>query len=314
MNLTKSLMSGDSRAAARLISNIENEVPTAREALKSIYCHTGRAHIFGVTGPPGTGKSTLVDKLVQSFRKQGKTVGVIAVDPSSPCTGGAVLGDRIRMQAHSTDEGVFIRSVATRGHLGGVARFTNDIVDVLDAMGKDIVIVETVGAGQDEVEIARTAHTTLVVLIPGMGDDIQLMKAGILEVGDIFVVNKADLKGADTTVRQLEDMLNRDTKLEHAWRPVVYKTQARHNVGIPELHEGIEKHRSFLSDGEYHYHPLKERVRQRFLSELQCLILKKVREKLEKSADLEEIIHSLMDKSENPYSRAEKVLQEILKC
>jgi LAO/AO transport system kinase len=313
MDLTDRILKGDIRAAARLMRDIDDEIPSAREELKRIYPHTGRAYILGITGSPGTGKSTLVDKIVQVFREQGKTVGIIAVDPTSPFTGGAILGDRIRMQRHSTDEGVFIRSLATRGHLGGISKSTNDIVDVLDAMGKDIVIIETVGVGQDEVEIVRTAHTTIVVLIPGMGDEVQAIKAGILEVGDIFVVNKADREGADKTVREIEVMLDMNTYPEGHWRPRVYKTQAIHNIGIKELVEGIEGHRAFLIESGRIEKQIKERIRQKFIHELQSRLLREVLERIESLSSLDEIVKMLMEKKENPYTQVEHVLKEVLK-
>lgn len=313
MDLTERILRGDIRAAARLMRDIDDEIPTAREELKKIYPHTGKAYILGITGSPGTGKSTLVDKLVQVFREQGKTVGIIAVDPTSPFTGGAILGDRIRMQRHSTDEGVFIRSLATRGYLGGISRSTNDIVDVLDAMGKDIVIVETVGVGQDEVEIVRTAHTTVVVLIPGMGDEVQAIKAGILEVGDIFVVNKADREGADKTVREIEVMLDMNTYPEGQWRPKVYKTQAIHNIGIKELAEGIEGHRAFLLNSGRIEKQVQERIRRKFLDELQTRLLRKVLERIENESSLDGIVRDLMEKKEDPYSKVENLLKEVLK-
>ncbi len=313
MEVTKSILNGDIRTAARLMRDIDDEIPTAREQLKKIYPHTGKAYIIGITGSPGTGKSTLVDKLVQAFREMEKTVGIIAVDPTSPFTGGAILGDRIRMQRHSTDDGVFIRSLATRGNLGGISRSTNDIVDVLDAMGKDIVIVETVGVGQDEVEIVRTAHTTIVVLVPGMGDEVQAIKAGILEVGDIFVINKADRDGADKTVREIEVMLEMQTYSEDTWKPTVFKTQAIHSEGISEFVEGIEKHRSFLFEGKQIDLHVEERLRQKFLDELQNMLMKEVLERIEKDRPLNTIIKSLVDKTKDPYSQVEKVLKKVLK-
>lgn len=313
MEVTKSILNGDIRTSARLMRDIDDEIPTAREQLKKIYPHTGKAYIIGITGSPGTGKSTLVDKLIQAFREMEKTVGIIAVDPTSPFTGGAILGDRIRMQRHSTDDGVFIRSLATRGNLGGISRSTNDIVDVLDAMGKDIVIVETVGVGQDEVEIVRTAHTTIVVLVPGMGDEVQALKAGILEVGDIFVINKADRDGADKTVREIQVMLEMQTYSEDTWKPTVFKTQAIHNEGIPEFVEGIEKHRSFLFEGKQIDRHIEERLRQKFLDELQNMLMKEVLERIEKDSPLNTIIKSLVDKTKDPYSQVEKILKKVLK-
>jgi len=204
--ITEKVTSGDIRTVAKLIRDIDDKVPEAREFLKDLYPFTGRAYVIGITGSPGVGKSTLVDQMVAHLRGNGKTVGVLAVDPTSPFSGGAILGDRVRMQRHSMDEGVFIRSMATRGYFGGLTQSTRSAIDVLDAMGKDYILVETVGVGQDEIDIVQSAHTTIIVLVPGMGDDIQALKAGILEVGDIFVVNKADREGADRTVNDIRLM------------------------------------------------------------------------------------------------------------
>jgi LAO/AO transport system kinase len=313
MSLAKKIIAGDIRSAARLIRDIEDEIPSAREELKRIYPHTGSAHILGITGSPGSGKSTLVDKIVGALKEEGKTIGVVAVDPTSPFTDGALLGDRVCMQRHSTDKRVFIRSVATRRHVGGLSRSTSDIVDVLDAMGKDVVIVETVGVGQDEVEIVRAVHTTVVVLVPGMGDDVQAIKAGILEIGDIFVVNKADRDGADNTVREIEAMIGRNTHPDDTWRPVVLKTQANCHIGISELLEAIHKHRFFLSEGHHLSGLFEARVRQRFLGELQETLLKHALEKMEKNGSLKKVIRSLAERREDPYSQAEKTASAVLK-
>ncbi|MCU0580513.1 MAG: methylmalonyl Co-A mutase-associated GTPase MeaB, partial [Desulfobacterota bacterium] len=239
MDGTQKILAGDVRAVARLIRDIDDNLPQARAVLKELYPHTGKAYVIGITGSPGVGKSTLVDRMIQNLRRQGKTVGVLAVDPTSPFSGGAILGDRIRMQRHSTDEGVFIRSLATRGHFGGLTSSTRGAIAVLDAMGKDYILVETVGVGQDEVEIVRSAHTTLIVLIP---------KAGILETGDRVVINKADREGADKTRQELMMMIemDKDRRNKAGWRPGIFMTEAVRNQGLDELMAGIQEHREFL--------------------------------------------------------------------
>ncbi|MBN2254261.1 MAG: methylmalonyl Co-A mutase-associated GTPase MeaB, partial [Deltaproteobacteria bacterium] len=238
------VVAGDIRAVARLIRDIDDGIPEIREVLKEIYPHTGKAYIIGITGAPGVGKSTLVDQMITHLRKQDKTVGVLAVDPTSPFSGGAILGDRVRMQRHSMDQGVFIRSLATRGHFGGLTQSTRSAIDVLDAMGKDFILVETVGVGQDEVEIVRSAHTTIIVVVPGMGDDVQAIKAGILEAGDIFLINKADREGAEKTAADLRLMIDMDQEKHRkgAWKPPILKAQAVFDKGIAELLEEIHKH------------------------------------------------------------------------
>ena len=249
MDLVDRLLSGDRRAAAQLVTLMEDDGPGAREAIAALYPHTGKAHIVGVTGSPGTGKSTLVYELAKEFRSRGKTVGIIAVDPTSPFSGGALLGDRIRMQQLSTDEGVFIRSMASRGQLGGLARATGDAIKVLDALGRDIIMVETVGAGQSEVEIARAAHTVVVVDAPGLGDEIQAIKAGLLEIADIFVVNKADREGADKTLLTLQMMLDMDEGSSGSgWRPPLIRTVALQGEGSAVVADAVEEHLAYLKE------------------------------------------------------------------
>ncbi len=310
--LAEAILRGEVRAAARLMRDIDDEIPSAREELKALFPHTGRAHIVGITGSPGTGKSTLVDHIIQSYRQRNQTVGVVAVDPTSPFTGGAILGDRVRMQRHSTDDGVFIRSLATRGHLGGLSRSTHDIVDVMDAMGKDVVLVETVGVGQDEVEIVRLAHTNVVVLIPGMGDEIQAIKAGILEVGDIFVVNKADRDGADKTVREIEIMIEMNTYGPEKWRPVVIKTEALHHRGVEELVEQIQRHREYLGDRLWQDRQ-KRRTQGKFMEILRDLLYQEGLGRLERNGLWESLLEELAQRNIDPYSAAEMAMAELFR-
>jgi LAO/AO transport system kinase len=242
--LVSRLLARDPRAIARAITLIENEAPEGAAIAGQIFGQTGRAYLIGVTGPPGSGKSTLVDRLIAELRKSGKTVGVIAVDPTSPYSGGAVLGDRVRMQAHAEDDGVFIRSMATRGHLGGLARTTAEAATVLDAAGFDVVMIETVGVGQDEVDIVRTADVSIVTIVPGTGDEVQALKAGIMEIADIFVVNKADREGADRTAASIETMLSLEQWPAGEWKPPVLRTVATTGAGVPELVAMIDRYRA----------------------------------------------------------------------
>ncbi len=313
--IVEKVRSGDTRTVARLIRDIDDGIPSVKEILKALYPYTGNAHVIGITGFPGVGKSTLVDHLTHLLRKEGKTVGILAVDPTSPFSGGAILGDRIRMQRHSLDEGVFIRSLATRGHFGGLTASTRSIVDVMDAMGKDYIILETVGVGQDEVEVAGTAHTTIITLIPGMGDDVQAIKAGILEVGDIFVINKADREGADKTKKELEVMLEMEKRDSDDWYPHIYLTEAINDKGLKELLEGIKEHRAFLSkDGG---RLLEEQMRNQLETELLDMIrleaTRAIMRRLEESGDLKRYIDEVTSKKRDPYSVCQEVIGRFIK-
>jgi LAO/AO transport system kinase len=310
------ILEGDVRAGARLMRDIDDGIPSSRDVLKALYPHTGKAYVIGISGFPGGGKSTLVDQLIHAYRAEGKTLGVLAVDPTSPFSGGAILGDRVRMQRHGTDPGVFIRSVATRGHFGGLSRSTHSMIDVLDAMGKDIILVETVGVGQDEVDIVTTAHTTIITVIPGMGDDIQAIKAGILEVADIFVVNKADREGLKKTVNELQAMLDMHggTEGDGRWRPPIVATEALRNVGIPELLSRISAHKAFLLG--HGRAGLKERMRKKALKELADTLKETVFAGLMdalKAADaLDAMVDDLVDKQTDPFTLCDEILKTTL--
>jgi len=308
----KEILEGSPQAAARLISWLEDEDKRAYPFMEELYQHTGRAYIIGITGSPGAGKSTIIDKMVDVFRQEGKSVGIIAVDPTSPFTGGAILGDRIRMQRHATDEGVFIRSVATRGCLGGLSRATQDLINVMDAMGKDIVLVETIGVGQDEVEVVHTAHTSIVVLVPGMGDEIQAIKAGIIEIGDLFVINKCDREGTDKMERDLRMVLEMGRKHEDGWEPPIFKTDAILGKGIVELIFGIYRHKQALEQSKGFKKKLREKMKATFLEILKTEVMAHFVERIEKEGQWESIIEDLVEKRIDPYSLAERLMAEEL--
>jgi LAO/AO transport system kinase len=312
-NTVEKILAGDIRTAARLISDIDDGVPAVKQVLKKLYPHTGNAYIVGITGAPGVGKSTLVDRMLSHLRKKGKTVGIIAVDPTSPFSGGAILGDRIRMQRHSNDEGVFIRSLATRGHFGGLTQSTRSAIDVLDAMGKDYIIVETVGVGQDEVEIVKSAHTTIIVLIPGMGDDIQAIKAGILEAGDIFVINKSDREGSDNTLNDLRTMLDMDKNNdgEPAWRPPLLKAEAIVDKGVKSLLKEIENHRIHLtgSGDDLNLRRRRARVREELAEMVKYRIVQEVLTALIEDGEFDRAVESVVDGKKDPYTASDELVQ-----
>lgn len=309
--LAARLRAGDPRAIARAISVIEDERPEAAALVREIFPHTGQAYLIGVTGPPGAGKSTLVDKLTAEVRREGESVGILAVDPTSPFTGGAILGDRLRMQAHYEDPGVFIRSMATRGQLGGLARATSDAALVMDAAGKSLVVIETVGVGQDEVDIVRTADISIVVLVPGTGDDVQALKAGVMEIADIYVVNKSDREGADRMVTSVEANLSLQHFGEGEWRPPIIKTEASTGRGIAELWQTIRAYRAHTAASRG------RRLKARNQFRLRDLLTHRYLEFIEHSLLTPESFDALVDRiaarEVDPYSAAEDLLSRSLK-
>ena len=308
--LSDGILAGDARAVARGISLVEDDADEGAALVRDLFGHTGRAFVVGVTGAPGSGKSTLVDGLVARWRQAGHTVGVIAVDPTSPYTGGAMLGDRVRMQAHAPDAGVFIRSMATRGHLGGLARATSDAALVLDAAGKDVVIIETVGVGQDEVDIARTADVSVVVLVPGMGDEVQALKAGIMEIADIFVVNKSDRDGADRAIAEIEALLSLQTFKDGDWKPPIVRTEATTGVGVAELVGAIAR---FCDHSDAR---LAARRRDRAAALLRAIVADRLVRRAETAISperMEAYIDRIVSRETDPYTAAGEIVAQGLR-
>jgi LAO/AO transport system kinase len=308
--LSERLLTGDPRAVARAISLIEDEAPEGADLIRRIFAKTGAAYLVGVTGPPGAGKSTLVDRMIAEIRKREKTVGVVAVDPTSPYSGGAILGDRVRMQAHAGDAGVFIRSMATRGHLGGLARATGEVAVVYDAAGMDVVLIETVGVGQDEVDIVRTADVSIVTIVPGTGDEVQALKAGIMEIADIFVVNKADREGADRTVTSIEAMLSLHAFADGEWRPPIMKTEATTGRGVPELMAMIETFRAHTAATQGSRRRaraewrLRELLGQRFLAHVEKHVLG--------DGEFDQILTRIAARETDPYSAVDEIFRRVV--
>lgn len=309
-DLAQGVLQGDVRSAARLMRRLDDQQPDAEQALRELYPHTGKAWLIGITGSPGAGKSTLTARLIGAFRNQGKKVGVVAIDPTSPFSGGAILGDRIRMQAYDNDPGVFIRSCATRGAMGGLSQSTSNVVRVLDAFGKDVIIIETVGVGQDEVEIVSAAHTTLVVTVPGMGDDIQAIKAGILEIADLFVVNKADRDGSDRTVRDLQIMLEMNSKKRGGWSTPILKTVCApetKTTGIAELVAAMEQHRAHLAATNGLERFNRERAKRELLTALQARLYEAAKVRMDAEGGIEKLLDQISGGETDPFTLAERL-------
>jgi len=310
-SLSVRVLAGDPRAMARAISLIEDEAPEGAQLVRHIFSHTGRAYLVGITGSPGAGKSTLVDRLIAEFRRADQHVGVVAVDPTSPFSGGAILGDRVRMQAHVSDAGVFIRSMATRGNLGGLARATGDAALVLDAAGKQIVLIETVGVGQDEVDIVRTADVSIVTLVPGAGDEVQALKAGIMEIADIFVVNKADREGADRTAASIEAMLSLESFQGGRWRPPIVKTEATTGKGVTELMEAITRFRAHTAASLGARRRARAEFRVREL--LAHRFVQHVEQRVLEGGEFERLMDRIAARETDPYSVVDSIVKRSIK-
>ena len=308
--LLQDLLKGDTRALSRVITRVENRSADSLDILRQLFRHTGKSQIIGVTGSPGSGKSTLVDRLAAEFRKKTNTVGIIAVDPSSPFTGGAILGDRIRMQTLGVDPGVYIRSMATRGHLGGLAAATADVAAVLEAAGKDPVLIETVGVGQDEIDIVKLAEISIVVLVPGMGDDIQALKAGIMEIGDIFVINKCDRPGVEKMERAILGLLSLGHRAD-GWQPPIVKTTATKGEGVAELLEAIDRYYVFFRNSISRSRKKQEAERQRLINLLEERLVNTAVEQIFPDGELNDLVSAIAERRQDPYSVVEQIIRNL---
>ena len=307
--LIDGLRSGDVRALARAISMVENRAPGWSDLLKALFPHSGQARVIGLTGAPGAGKSTLVDQLARFYRKQKRTVGIVAVDPTSTYTGGAILGDRIRMQEHFADAGIYIRSMATRGSLGGLARTTADVTTVLDASGRDVILVETVGVGQDEIDIVRLADITVVILVPGMGDDVQTIKAGIMEIADIFVINKSDREGAENVEKEIRAL--QSLAMRHdGWTPPIVKTVASDGAGVEALAAAIAGYEAYLQKENLSLRKSVENWRERLVEMLRDVMLEKARVQLG-DGNLAKLAAEVAEHKRDPYTLVEEIAEKV---
>jgi LAO/AO transport system kinase len=310
LHLVTRVRAGNPRALARAISIVEDRMPEANELLKALFPYSGNAVLLGLTGSPGSGKSTLVDQIAREYRKQGKIIGIVAVDPTSPFSGGAILGDRIRMQSHHADAGIYIRSMATRGSLGGLASTTADVATVLDASGRDLVMIETVGVGQDEVDIVTLADVTVVVLVPGMGDDVQTIKAGIMEIADVFVINKSDREGADRVEREIRAMQSLAMRKD-SWTPPIVKTVASDGTGIPEVLQAIESYREHLSGSDLGRRRRVENWRKRIAEMLRDALYQRVVSDYLGDGQADRVAAEVAEHKRDPYSLVEEIVREL---